>query len=261
MNSCDISSLLLNIHWLRTRQQWIQNRATYLMSFKGKFERKILMGWKVSSAPIVAPTNRQVSLNMSFLKLQLVVNYCAIDFFFFYEACTISIELWDLRRIGHLALYWSRDHGNILEKPVSLSKLQLIKIHLLWLRLALLFFTTVLCFFSTVPCFFQFGAVFFFHYGSLLFFSTVPCFFQYGTLLFSVRCLAFFITVPCFFQYGTLLFFSTVPCFLQYGTLLFQYGCLSFQYGALLFCSERCQIPFHAIWLSLRPCIIIEAIK
>lgn len=82
MNSYDISSFLLNIHWLRTRQQWIQNRATYMMSFKGKFERKILMGWKVCLAPIVAPTNRQVSLNMSFLKLQLVVNYCAIDVFF-----------------------------------------------------------------------------------------------------------------------------------------------------------------------------------
>ena len=213
MNSYDISSLLLNIHWLRTRQQWIENRATYMMSFKGKFERKILMGWKVSSAPIVAPTNRQISLNKSFLKLQLVVNYCAIDGFF-YDACTISIELWDLRRIRHLPLYWSRDHGNFLEKPVSLSKLQLIKIHLLWFRLALLFF----------------------HYGALLFqFGAV--FFQYGALLSSVRYLAFSVRLS---------FFSV--------------RCLAFfQYGALLFCSERCQIPFHAIWLSLRPCIIIEA--
>lgn len=114
MNSYDISSLLLNIHWLRTRQQWIQNRATYMMSFKGKFERKILMGWKVSSAPIVAPTNRQVSLNMSFLKLQLVVNYCAIDVFLrslHYFHWILAYTMWDLRRIGHLALYWSRYHG------------------------------------------------------------------------------------------------------------------------------------------------------
>ena len=177
MNSYDISSLLLNIHWLRTRQQWIENRATYMMSFKGKFERKILMGWKVSSAPIVAPTNRQVSLNMSFLKLQLVVNYCAIDVF--YEACTISIESLHIHcgitsdwpfNVILIAGSWMNTRVNFLEKHVSLSKLQLIKIHLLWLRLALPFFTTVLCFFfSTVPCVFQFGAVFF-HYASLLFF-------------------------------------------------------------------------------------------
>lgn len=132
---------------MRTRQQWIQNRATYMMSFKGKFERKILMGWKVCLAPIVAPTNRQISLNVLF-KTSIS---CELLCYWRYEACTISIESLHIYCGIYVAYWpfsvmliagsWMYTRVIFLEKHVSLSKLQLIKKHLLWLRLALLFFS------------------------------------------------------------------------------------------------------------------------